>query len=84
MGAFFQCNIKQYNDINKYIDEYSDFDFINITSVGKSLSEVKNNNKMSLIFSSKPIENNKVNHVLFKQDISLDNIVNIVLFNLYN
>ena len=55
MGAFFQCNIKQYNDIDSYISEYPNLNYINITSKGNSLESVTNNDNMSLIFSSTPI-----------------------------
>ena len=84
MGAFFQSNIKRYSSFEKYKKEYSKLKFINITNKGESLSTVDNSNDLSLIFSKEPINDESITHINFKEDISLDNIVNIVLFNLYS
>ena len=84
MGAFFQTNIKRYNSFASYKKEYNHLKFINITKEGNPLSSISNSNELSLIFSSKPIKDDSVTHINFKEDISLDNIVNIVLFNLYS
>lgn len=84
MGAFFQTNIKRYNSFESYKKEYNNLKFINITSEGKPLTEINNSNELSLIFSLIPIDDESVTHINFKEDISLDNIVNIVLFNLYS
>ena len=84
MGAFFQCNIKCYNDFKGYKKEFSDYNFVNITNTGNNVNTINNANKLSLIFSKTPIKDNKVTYINFKEDISLDNIVNIILFNLYS
>jgi TrmH family RNA methyltransferase len=84
MGAFFQTNIKRYLSFESYKKEYSNLKFVNISNIGKPLSSIKNSNELSLIFSLNPINDETITHICFKEDISLDNIVNIVLFNLYS
>ena len=84
MGAFFQTNIKEYVLFETYKNEYKDLNFINIANEGNPLSSIKSSNNLSLIFSNKPINDKTITHINFKEDISLDNIVNIVLFNLYS
>ena len=54
-----------------------------------SIDKVSSNNKIvdsnniSLIFNYKN-EHERINKIEFNQDIPLENIVNIILFNLYN
>lgn len=83
MGAFFSTNIKQYDSLDKYLLDYPNQNLINVTNEGEVISNIKKDDNLSLIFS-----NNKINHPKMKfykvsKDISLENIVNIVLFNLY-
>ena len=83
MGAFFQTNILTLNSIEEYTSLFSNQKMYNISSIGSSLSNISNDNNISLIFSNKPIENEKITNVEFKENIPLENIVNIVLFNLF-
>lgn len=83
MGAFFKTNIKEYKTIKDYTNEYKNQEYINITSKGNSLSTINTLNNISLIFSKNPLEIENIKHIAFKENISLDNIVNIVLFTLY-
>ena len=83
MGAFFKTNIKEYNSLDNYIKEYNNQTFINISKEGKTLSLINKIENVSLIFSINPIKKDNVINIAFKEDISLDNIVNIVLFSLY-
>lgn len=84
MGAFFQCNIKTYDSIEKYVNDYKDNIIYNISKDGNNVSNIKESSNMSLLFSLTPITNKTVFNIGFKEDISLDNIVNIVLFSIYN
>lgn len=84
MGAFFQCNIKEYNTFNEYELDYPNMNFINVSNIGDKLNSIKVDDNVSLIFSNKPIEGQNIKHIEFKEDISLDNIVNIVLFTIYS
>ena len=84
MGAFFQTNIVRYDNISQYIETLNHSNIYNISTIGKSLSSINDNNEISLIFSNNPISNEKINNIQFKEDIPLENIVNIVLFNIYN
>lgn len=84
MGAFFQCNIQQFDNLDDYINTFNNNEFINISTKGEELSNLNNVNNVSLIFSKDPLDNTQLKHINFKEDISLDNIVNIVLFNLYS
>ena len=84
MGAFFQCNIKEYNHFNEYQLDYPNMNFINVSTTGDKLNNIKVDDNVSLIFSYKPIDNKNIKHIEFKEDISLDNIVNIVLFTIYS
>lgn len=83
MGAFFQTNILTLNSIEEYTSLFSNQKMYNISSIGSSLSNISNDNNISLIFSNKPIDNEKITNVEFKENIPLENIVNIVLFNLF-
>ena len=83
MGAFFQTNILTLNSIEEYTSLFSNQKMYNISSIGSSLSNISNDNNISLIFSNKPIDNEKITNVVFKENIPLENIVNIVLFNLF-
>ena len=84
MGAFFQCNIKEYKTFAEYQKEYSNVNFINISNTGDKLANIKVNENTSLIFSKNPINESNITHIKFDEDISLDNIVNIVLFTIYS
>ena len=84
MGAFFQCNIKEYTTFNEYRNNYPNVSLVNISSSGGSLSDIKVKENMSLIFSTFPIKEENIQHIKFNEDISLDNIVNIVLFKVYS
>ena len=83
MGAFFQCNIKQYNNIESYLNEYKDKTFVNISSSGENLSSLKVTNNLSIIFSKESIVNQNITNIEFNEDLPLENIVNIVLFSIY-
>ena len=84
MGAFFSCNIKQFSSLEKYINDYPHFSFLNISSNGDKLDKLVNKENTSYIFSKNPINKKEVTNIKFEENISLDNIVNIVLFKLYN
>ena len=83
MGAFFQCNIKEYKSLADYINEYPNKSLINISNKGNSLSSILDKDNLSIIFSKESIDNNKITNILFDEDLPLENIVNIVLFSLY-
>ena len=83
MGAFFQTNIKQYDTLTDYINDYKGKTFINISNEGEVLSTIEQKNNVSLIFSSNSISHKELINVSFNQNIPMENIVNIVLFTLY-
>jgi len=84
MGAFFRCNVKEYKDLDSYIKEYPNLNLYSITNKGNDINTINKDENISLIFSKENIENNKIKDILFSKDIPLENIVNIVLFKLYN
>lgn len=84
MGAFFSTNIKQYNCLDDYIKDYPNYIFVNITNKGNDISLIKKSGNLSLIFSNESIEHEKMTYIKMDKDISLENIVNITLFNLYS
>ncbi len=84
MGAFFSTNIILYDNLNKYLLDFKDNIFYNISSLGQTYKEIPKKSNISLIFSKKPIKSDNVINIEFNKDLSLDNIVNIILFNLYD
>ena len=83
MGAFFKTNIVEFNSLNTYLNKYDNQTFVNISKEGNNLLDINNTKNISLIFSKDAIKKENVTNISFKEDISLDNIVNIVLFTLY-
>ena len=83
MGAFFNTNIKCYQSLEDYLNEYPNQTIYNIAQRGNSLNTIKEKEKISLFFSNKEIYPSKLNNIEFKESIPLENIVNIVLFTLY-
>lgn len=83
MGAFFQTNILTLNNIEEYTSLFTNQKMFNISNSGSSLSNIINDDNISLIFSLNPLSNEKITNVEFKENIPLENIVNIVLFNLF-
>ena len=83
MGAFFTTNIECFSSIENYLTKYPNQTIYNITKQGTSLNKIEKE-KISLLFSSKEITHNSFINVEFKENIPLENIVNIVLFNIYN
>lgn len=85
MGSYFKINIKQYDNINDYINEYNDYHFINISNYGDNIDNINHltNDKISIIFSNNKIDNDSMLYYKFDFNISIDNIVNITLFKLY-
>ena len=83
MGAFFQTNIKQYNSINEYINDYPNKTIYNICDKGDNILSIDKQKDLSLIFSDFKIENDKIINIAFKENIPIENVVNIVLFSIY-
>jgi hypothetical protein len=82
MGAIFSCNVVKYDNLDNYINDYKDNSFYSIDKVSSNNTLVDSNN-ISLIFNYNK-NHDKLNKIEFNQDIPLENIVNIILFNLYN
>lgn len=84
MGAFFSTNIECFSSMDEYLNKYSmqKVYYINAKE-GLALSKVGNDQKISLLFSNKEIDNGSFVKINFKENISLDNIINIVLFSIY-
>ena len=73
MGSFFACNIKFYNDLSSYINDYKGKHFYNISNKGNyKLSDINEKENISLIFSESIIDNENVSNIEFSKDISLD------------
>lgn len=85
MGAFFSCNIECFKEINDYLKKYPTLNYINISnnSSNKSFSKVTYTTHSSIIFSLKAINNDSIKCYSFKENLPLENIVNIALFNNY-
>lgn len=84
MGAFFALNIQSFDSIETYHQTYQNKQIINISNIGKKAEKYSNDCDITYAFSNKAIDNSLVSNVLFDKDLSLDNIVNIVLFSLYH
>lgn len=82
MGAIFSCNVVKYDNLDNYINDYKDNSFYSIDKVSSN-NKIVDSNNISLIFNYKK-EHEIINKIEFNQDIPLENIVNIILFNLYN
>ena len=87
MGSYFTVNIKKYDDISSYINDNKDKKILNVYTEGKDdvvddLGLVSLDN-VSIIFSKDKIEHHDVVNYKFEYNISLDNIVNIILFKMY-
>ena len=72
----------KYDNLDNYINDYKDNSFYSIDKVSSNNTLVDSDN-ISLIFNYNN-NHNKLNKIEFNQDIPLENIVNIILFNLYN
>lgn len=82
MGAIFKTNVLKYDSLQDYKKDYPNNMLINITNKGESLSSLKINENVTLIFNDNSNNDCFIN-INLNQDISLENIVNIVLFTLY-
>lgn len=82
MGAIFKTNVLKYNSLKEYKKDYPENILVNITSKGNDLSTLQISNNITLIFNETTNEEEFIN-INMNQDISLENIVNIVLFTLY-
>ena len=82
MGAIFSCNVVSYDSLDKYMLDYKDNSFYSISN-NKETNTISNTDNISLIFNYNE-NNDKITNISFNQDIPLENVVNIVLFNLYN
>lgn len=84
MGAFFGVNIQTFKTLDDYISIYPNNIFYQITTDGLPLKSIKNNDNISLVFANNPLNNSHLINIKFTKNISLDNIINIVLFNIYD
>ena len=82
MGAIFKTNVLKYNSLKEYKKDYPENLLVNITSKGNDLSTLQISKNITLIFNETTNEEEFVN-INMNQDISLENIVNIILFTLY-
>ena len=80
MGAFFQCNIMCFNSLADYLNMFKNQHIYQIANKGNNATSYKNDN-FSLLFNyDKELDYEKI---VFDKDLSLDNIVNIVLYSFY-
>ncbi len=83
MGAFFNVNVVKYSSIEEYLNDFPNNIIYYVSNEGKDIKNYKFTNNYSLLFTNQK-ENNKFNKIKIDKDISLENIVNIVLYCGYN
>ena len=83
MGAFFSINIAIFKNIEDYFSTYKNNKIINVTKNGNAFSANFKDDNYSYMFSNDIVDENNVVNYRFDKDISLDNVVNIILFSTY-
>lgn len=81
MGAIFQVNIAVYPSLEQYQQEFPSNTFYSICSQkGEKLSEMKLQKPYSLLFQ---FPNPKGNLIQIKENLNLENILNICIYHLF-
>ncbi len=87
MGAFFTIHMVSFSSLKNYLANYPNRNLINVY-YGKSndILKIKEsfNDSLSLLFSKNPTHLKSIETYSFDKDIAFENMVNIILFQLYS
>lgn len=81
MGAIFHMNIKKFSSLEEYNREYQNHYYYYISKEkGSKIKDIEINCPYSILFGFHKLD---IPSIYFPEDINIENIVNIIIYNLY-
>lgn len=85
MGAFFQVSIEQFSTFQEYVCKYPERNYYEVQDQeGEDIRSLGNlDTPCSFLFADHVIVSERTKKILIRQDLAIENRVNIILFFLY-